>query len=545
MFSFFKKHISTFAVALMLASSIVVATPASATSLPPTNTTFTATTDNPYRLSLSADYVVRANRVVASILARGQDLTQDKYINYLTSISSGIKQLGERPVYANNAEVKNLINYLDYEITAIKNKLSRGDLFLDDLVNLVNNSLSAANGTTGNVTTGTNTNTSNGTVTTGNTSNTTTGGSTTTGNTNTTNNNTTTGNTSSSGNKPGYLVVRQHAAAYCKAKFYDERYTTVSQNIPKALDTACVANGGGRCLLSKFNWVLGTTIINEDRESYWGRDGWIVDSIRCNGDTTTASTGNGTTGSADSSVAYVQNKTKRCVESEKAFYWFDSNNQKTDLIQSCGSFASTRQNGGLSCSESYGGCCPAGQIAMNGKCITPADAGGSCYATSGCKDGLSCNNGTCKAAPVITYKWESTTSACACSGDSEFSGNQTEYFTCKGSDGSTSFGNQCGASKDPITTSCTMPKSCSQYQGLRLEYPSTSIYEGEKMSVVSAKISKCNGAGNQNCTQVDIPRSDLKWSLGYVVGGQYNESPDGGVSFYQGKVFAILSTNVD
>lgn len=38
---------------------------------------------------------------------------------------------------------------------------------------------------------------------------------------------------------------------------------------------------------------------------------------------------------------------------------------------------------------------------MNGTCITPVDAGGSCYATSGCKDGLTCNsNKVCVGSPT-------------------------------------------------------------------------------------------------------------------------------------------------
>lgn len=179
----------------------------------------------------------------------------------------------------------------------------------------------------------------------------------------------------------GYLVTRQHAAEFCKIKFHNPAFTTINQNITKSVTPNCTS----RCLISKFNWVLGGSIIYEDREDYWGRDGWIVDNIKCTSDTSTAP--------VDPANTYVKNKTQKCVESEKSYYWFDSNNQKTDLIQKC----STPPNGWLSCSERAGGCCPAWQVAINGKCVVPAEEWQACYATSGCKAWLSCNNSVCKA----------------------------------------------------------------------------------------------------------------------------------------------------
>jgi hypothetical protein len=96
-------------------------------------------------------------------------------------------------------------------------------------------------------------------------------------------------------------------------------------------------------------------------------------------------------------IPYQKNYRKTCewVQFEGAnriqnYRWYDTEWKPQDLITKCSQ--PNRVNGGLICSESANGCCPNGQIAMNGTCITPVDAGGSCYATSGCKDGLTCNS---------------------------------------------------------------------------------------------------------------------------------------------------------
>jgi hypothetical protein len=78
---------------------------------------------------------------------------------------------------------------------------------------------------------------------------------------------------------------------------------------------------------------------------------------------------------------------------------------------------------------------------------------------------------------VVTYKWESNISNCACNGESDFGGTKTENFTCKGSDGSTALGSQCGDPKPSASVACTMPTSCSSYDDLRISYPKNSISE--------------------------------------------------------------------
>lgn len=75
------------------------------------------------------------------------------------------------------------------------------------------------------------------------------------------------------------------------------------------------------------------------------------------------------------------------------YVWYDTDGKPKDIIKTCSQ--TKRANGWLICSESTDGCCPNGSISVNGTCITPVDAGWSCYATSWCKDGLSCTNHIC------------------------------------------------------------------------------------------------------------------------------------------------------
>jgi hypothetical protein len=75
------------------------------------------------------------------------------------------------------------------------------------------------------------------------------------------------------------------------------------------------------------------------------------------------------------------------------FRWYDTDNKPQELITKCSQ--PKRENGGLICSERENGCCPTGKVAINGQCITPADVNTYCYADSGCKDGLQCNNNKC------------------------------------------------------------------------------------------------------------------------------------------------------
>lgn len=77
------------------------------------------------------------------------------------------------------------------------------------------------------------------------------------------------------------------------------------------------------------------------------------------------------------------------------FMWYDSDNKPTDLIATCTQPALV--NGWLICSEKMAtGCCPAGQVAINGNCTAPANVWENCFATSGCKTWLTCNSGTNK-----------------------------------------------------------------------------------------------------------------------------------------------------
>ncbi len=121
--------------------------------------------NNPKRSTLSTNYTARIDPVIANMLSRGQVLDQTRYINYLSSISSGMKALGAEPVYASNMDIQNIIGYIDYELTDTKTKLSSGEMFFDRLKVLVDNSVSA-NSAGGGVVTTTSTNTSTTTTTT-------------------------------------------------------------------------------------------------------------------------------------------------------------------------------------------------------------------------------------------------------------------------------------------------------------------------------------------------------------------------------------------
>lgn len=110
--------------------------------------TWQSSPNNPKRTALSATYTTRIDTVVANMLSRGQSLKQSEYLTYLSSISSGMKQIGAEPLYASNADIQNIIGYIDYELTDTKTKLSSGELFFDRLIVLVGNSLSSSAGTT-------------------------------------------------------------------------------------------------------------------------------------------------------------------------------------------------------------------------------------------------------------------------------------------------------------------------------------------------------------------------------------------------------------
>lgn len=109
--------------------------------------TLTASPNNPYRAKLATGYAERADRVVTNILARGSDLSTSQYTVYLTTISNGIQTLGQKPVYAGNPDVVNVIGYLQHEVDAIKTQLSNGSLFMDELTRMLEGSLATARAT--------------------------------------------------------------------------------------------------------------------------------------------------------------------------------------------------------------------------------------------------------------------------------------------------------------------------------------------------------------------------------------------------------------
>lgn len=113
-----------------------------------TATTLTASPNNPYRTKLATGYAERTDRVVTNILARGSDLTTEQYTVYLTTISNGIRSLGQKPVYSGNPDVANVIGYLQHEVDAIKTQLANGSLFMDELTRMIDGSLAAAQATT-------------------------------------------------------------------------------------------------------------------------------------------------------------------------------------------------------------------------------------------------------------------------------------------------------------------------------------------------------------------------------------------------------------
>jgi hypothetical protein len=70
-------------------------------------------------------------------------------------------------------------------------------------------------------------------------------------------------------------------------------------------------------LKSKFNWVLGDSVIYEDREDYWGRDGWIVDNIKCSADIGTSTQTSATNTGSTNSVIGSQSNTASSAPSWK------------------------------------------------------------------------------------------------------------------------------------------------------------------------------------------------------------------------------------
>ena len=324
-----------------------------------------------------------------------------------------------------------------------------------------------------------------------------------------------TNTTSNAGNNsvPWYLVARQDAAKFCKINFYNEWFTTITQNIQKSIDSTCTS---GRCLISKFYWVAWqNTSIFEDREEYWGQSG-VIDYIKCNSDNW----------SNTSIRRYNPQVKKQCqwikADGTQDFVWLDSNNQVSQVIQSC----TKPLNGWLSCNEWRWGCCPDGQVSINTQCVTQSDTWGYCYTTTQCKVGLLCwnygeNKNKCYK-DTTTYSWVESISDCRSDGETEFGGKKHKSFICKWSNGATSFNwNDCllpkPADEDIV---CTMTTSAAKYSGLIFKYSIPyiewsygdygPIYEWDSLSISEVKADKCIGT---NCTKVDIPRLDIEWTM--------------------------------
>lgn len=94
--------------------------------------------NNPNRAAV-ATYSTRLDAIVISILGRGTGLSATGFTTYLKNLSTGITALAAGPKYANDAEVQKISAYLTYELTDTATALSSGNMFMDDLIVLVNN----------------------------------------------------------------------------------------------------------------------------------------------------------------------------------------------------------------------------------------------------------------------------------------------------------------------------------------------------------------------------------------------------------------------
>lgn len=143
MYHLFHKTGLTVVGILIAASSVLsvsLTESVNATSLPPTTTTAMA---NPHRASFTAEYAARVDRVVAGILSRGKDLPTDGYVAYLGTVSEGIRALAQKPAYQNSSEVKNITDYIAFELLAVQSSISKGDTFMSDISNVVDRALSS------------------------------------------------------------------------------------------------------------------------------------------------------------------------------------------------------------------------------------------------------------------------------------------------------------------------------------------------------------------------------------------------------------------
>lgn len=108
-----------------------------------TTTATSVSAANPHKSSFTPEYATRIDRVVAGILARGKDLPQDRYVTYLGTVSEGIRALAQKPGYQNNTEVKNITEYIAFELAAVRASLSKGEVFMSDITGIVEGALKA------------------------------------------------------------------------------------------------------------------------------------------------------------------------------------------------------------------------------------------------------------------------------------------------------------------------------------------------------------------------------------------------------------------
>lgn len=118
------------------------------------STTVASPTVNPFRSKLDATTAGRVDQIVLKILARGETLPKEQYAAYLGRVSAGMKALSQKPEYSTNTAILDIVGYIDFEVTSIKNKLSKDQAFLDELLNVVDDSTTSGSQTGSTVGTG-------------------------------------------------------------------------------------------------------------------------------------------------------------------------------------------------------------------------------------------------------------------------------------------------------------------------------------------------------------------------------------------------------
>jgi len=110
---------------------------------------WSATTNNPFTVSVGT-YSSRVDGVIKNTLARGSNLTVEKYQVYLDTLIAGITDMKNRPAYANNSDVQNIVGYIVFELGEVKKTFSGTNTFFTDYSNLVDQAVNGTgSGTTG------------------------------------------------------------------------------------------------------------------------------------------------------------------------------------------------------------------------------------------------------------------------------------------------------------------------------------------------------------------------------------------------------------